>query len=437
MVSVNILTCFVAALWMPIIHFFLLKGIVQTKRLLIGNVADILIVWIAALLLTNEISFVISCLLMAIVFLSVFKCKKIYLLYIPFSYIIVVACNYIVEVIAFKNDYIKEYHETKIWLDILLMFIITFANFIVAFVISVIKNKLANTYELAKCKELIFLVAFNILLCAAAFLINGWATRKSNFTGQIAKTNLMIFGGYMFLTMVISVVTFCIYSERQKMRNEQMQYNSLKEYTSQIEAMYKSVRAFKHDYVNILTSISGYLEAKDYDKLEVYFNDSVFKESGRLLRDNFKLNQLSNIKDMGFKGLASSKLIYAHEMGIDVEIDILHEIDNFYINIFDLNRIMGIYFDNAIEAAMACKQRKEIKFNIIKEAKSVVVILKNTFNQENIALGRLNEYGYSTKGEGRGLGLYNVKEILKKYRNVSKSTSISEGYFEQTLILQK
>ena len=61
MVSVNILTCFVAALWMPIIHFFLLKGIVQTKRLLIGNVADILIVWIAALLLTNEISFVISC----------------------------------------------------------------------------------------------------------------------------------------------------------------------------------------------------------------------------------------------------------------------------------------------------------------------------------------------------------------------------------------
>lgn len=56
--------------------FFLLKGIVQTKRLLIGNVADILIVWIAALLLTNEISFVISCLLMAIVFLSVFKCKK-------------------------------------------------------------------------------------------------------------------------------------------------------------------------------------------------------------------------------------------------------------------------------------------------------------------------------------------------------------------------
>ena len=87
MVSVNILTCFVAALWMPIIHFFLLKGIVQTKRLLIGNVADILIVWIAALLLTNEISFVISCLLMAIVFLSVFKCKKIYLLYIPFSII--------------------------------------------------------------------------------------------------------------------------------------------------------------------------------------------------------------------------------------------------------------------------------------------------------------------------------------------------------------
>ncbi len=105
MVNVNVLSCFVAALWMPIIYYFLLKGIVQTKRLWIGNAANILIVWIAALLLTNEISFVISCLLMAIVFLYVFKCKKIYLLYIPLSYIIVVACNYIVEVIAFRNDY--------------------------------------------------------------------------------------------------------------------------------------------------------------------------------------------------------------------------------------------------------------------------------------------------------------------------------------------
>ena len=59
------------------------------------------------------------------------------------------------------------------------------------------------------------------------------------------------------------------------------------------------------------------------------------------------------------------------------------------------------------------------------------------YQSKGTNLGRLNEYGYSTKGEGRGLGLYNVKEILKKYRNVSKSTSISEGYFEQTLILQK
>lgn len=56
--------------------FFSIKGDCSNKEIIVGNVADILIVWIAALLLTNEISFVISCLLMAIVFLSVFKVAK-------------------------------------------------------------------------------------------------------------------------------------------------------------------------------------------------------------------------------------------------------------------------------------------------------------------------------------------------------------------------
>lgn len=34
MVSVNILTCFVAALWMPIIHFFSIKGDCSNKEII-------------------------------------------------------------------------------------------------------------------------------------------------------------------------------------------------------------------------------------------------------------------------------------------------------------------------------------------------------------------------------------------------------------------
>ena len=171
--------------------------------------------------------------------------------------------------------------------------------------------------------------------------------------------------------------------------------------------------------------------------MNTYFNDNILKESRKLTQDDFKLNMLSNIKEPGLKGLISSKLIYAHEIGIKVVIDILDEVEEFYINIFDLNRIMGIFLDNAIEAANECKENKEIRFNVIKEEKAVVITLMNTFEVDEVDINIIEKNGYSTKGENRGLGLYNVKEILKKYRSVLKSTSVQDGFFVQSLVLQK
>ena len=290
---------------------------------------------------------------------------------------------------------------------------------------------------MAKNRELSILIISNFALCTFAFLINSWITRKNDFTSDVAMSNLLIFGGYMFLTLLISIIIFKVFANRQRIRREKEQYENLKEYTTQIETMYQSIRAFKHDYVNILTSIAGYLEAEKYEELNTYFNDNILKESRKLTQDDFKLNMLSNIKEPGLKGLISSKLIYAHEIGIKVVIDILDEVEEFYINIFDLNRIMGIFLDNAIEAANECKENKEIRFNVIKEEKAVVITLMNTFEVDEVDINNIEKNGYSTKGENRGLGLYNVKEILKKYRSVLKSTSVQDGFFVQSLVLQK
>ena len=98
--------------------------------------------------------------------------------------------------------------------------------------------------------------------------------------------------------------------------------------------------------------------------------------------------------------------------------------------------MLGIYLDNAIDAALEC-DRKEIKFNIVNEEKAITIILMNTFVDKGIQLERIGTRSYSTKGEDRGIGLYNVKDILRKHRNVFKETAIKDGYFVQTLILEK
>ena len=49
----------------------------------------------------------------------------------------------------------------------------------------------------------------------------------------------------------------------------------------------------------------------------------------------------------------------------------------------------------------------------------------------------MEKQGFSTKGEGRGLGLSNVVQVLGQYENVNKVTEIRDNYFIQTLIISE
>ena len=46
--------------------------------------------------------------------------------------------------------------------------------------------------------------------------------------------------------------------------------------------------------------------------------------------------------------------------------------------------------------------------------KSIISVKNYTENMENENLYNIFKIGYTTKGEGRGYGLYNIKEIVEK-----------------------
>lgn len=434
--EVAILSMFLAAIWMPIALFFLLQQRGKKKRFYVGIFLNILIIFISAFVLVNEFVLVIDWVLMAFVLYFVMRCSVFELIYIPVSYILVVLGNYIVEVVGLsitgvtKTQLFEEYPYmtySLLGVTILVFLFSLLLNRIIRYIRKLIENK--------HRKELLLLFIGNVILCTLVFLVNGWAARQAGFPFKVLQTNLILFGTYTVLMIAISLTVLKLFMDKERMEREKEQYESLMEYTSQIEKMYMNLRTFKHDYVNILTTMSGYLEAKDYDGLENYFDQNILPTNQRMSRDNYRLNQLSNIKEPALKGLVSSKLMYAHEMEYDIYIDIMEEIEHISMNIIDLSRIMGIYLDNAIEAAGEAED-KEIKFNIVKEEKSVTFIIMNTFVNHGVILGNLGKNGYSTKGAERGIGLYNVKEVLHKYDNVFKTTEIKGNYFIQTLVLQ-
>ena len=162
--------------------------------------------------------------------------------------------------------------------------------------------------------------------------------------------------------------------EKVNLDIRQDSYNRLQEYTNQIENMYSSLRSFKHDYSNIMLSMSGYIEANDMDGLKEYFDKEILPLSKKITKNTAHINQLMNIKTTELKSIISSKLLYAIELNINVNIEVTDEIVSLPIDTLDLCRVIGIFLDNAIEATLETDQ-PSIRFALINletDRKSVV-----------------------------------------------------------------
>ncbi len=222
--------------------------------------------------------------------------------------------------------------------------------------------------------------------------------------------------------------------EQVQTQAKQKSLQDLQDYTHNLEVMYNGLRSFKHDYVNILLSLSGYIENGNIDELKNYFENQIFPTKNLIDRGDYKLNQLSNIGVLEIKSLLSAKMIYAHESGIDVTIDIPDKVDSFLMDTVDLARILGIFLDNAIEATLETQQ-PQIGLNILQNTTGVSIIISNRFQDNGLALHKLKQKGFSTKTGHQGIGLSNVQKIISSYDNVLLETTMQCGCFTQHMEL--
>ena len=143
----------------------------------------------------------------------------------------------------------------------------------------------------------------------------------------------------------------------------------------------------------------------------------------------------SCIKYIEVKGVIASKLIEAQEKGIEIKVYIPNVIEYINFNSLDLCRILGIVLDNCIEASLE-SENPLITLSIIDEKDLTSIIILNTYKSNIKNTSELFKNGYSSKGEGRGIGLSNLKEILSNYNN-AYFTIKAEGEFIQKLDIYK
>lgn len=211
----------------------------------------------------------------------------------------------------------------------------------------------------------------------------------------------------------------------------------LEEYTQSIEVVTKEIRKFEHDFNNILITFDDFIMSNDMDGLNNYYQEVVQKYASIKSNKAHSLHYLSNIKVKGLKGLIASKLLYAQAMDYKVHVEILEPIGQISMKVIDLCRIVGNLLDNAIEACVDVKI-KEVILLIIRKKTASKIIIMNPYNIESPpGLANIFEEGYSTKGEGRGLGLFTVRKLIQdRYPNVLLNTRIESYYFVQEIIIE-
>lgn len=196
-----------------------------------------------------------------------------------------------------------------------------------------------------------------------------------------------------------------------------------------ILSMCDETRAFKHDFHNIIQAIGGYIWTNDIEGLRKYYQEV----SGDCNNTNnlSKLNP-TLINNPAIYNILADKYYRAANHNIQINLDIMLDLNELNIKIYELTRILGILLDNAIEASKECTE-KNINIHFKQDKYKQILVIENTYSDKQLSIEKIFEKNYTTKPNNTGLGLWEVRKILSKNSNLNLHTSKNNDYFSQQL----
>ncbi|MGJ5713356.1 quorum-sensing sensor histidine kinase AgrC [Staphylococcus auricularis] len=343
------------------------------------------------------------------------------------SLIIALVISYITNLIATSiNIIIARFIYTAPVVDLMYLVLFILTSVIIAYTLTYFIKQLSGSYLSLSKKYLIFLSTFLLI----SFIVSYTFMPSTLDTNRFTEVTIITVA--LFIFVAIAIISFSFILLRQiQYKNNMEEIESYYKYTLQIENINHEMRKFRHDYVNILTTLSEFIRDDDMPGLREYFNKEIMPIQDSLQTKSIKINGIDNLKVREIKGLVTTKILQAQEKNIRISIEVPEHIDHIDMNTISLSRIIGIIIDNAIEASEKVEDDPNIIIAFIKAEASIYFVVMNKCAPDTPQVHHLFKEGYSTKGENRGLGLATLKEITDTTSNVLFDTVIDNGYFVQ------
>lgn len=221
----------------------------------------------------------------------------------------------------------------------------------------------------------------------------------------------------LIYTVFLLVVILCRQwkSEREKRLLVARELKYVKTYNEYSERLIQSVRSRQHEFNNKLEAIySLQYVCSTYEELVSKQNELVHHVSKENHFSQLLICQCPAI----IKGFLYSKFEEVHQNGIQISYDIcMQDIPTGVM--LDLQEIVGILFDNACEAVKEEEVFRKIYVKMYQNEKEIFIHVGNPFAYvEQKKIQQFLQEGYSSKGDNRGFGLSNVKQIVRKHKGM-------------------
>jgi len=241
---------------------------------------------------------------------------------------------------------------------------------------------------------------------------------------------------YMNFLNVLSLLTYFFISfysltRVTKLSQTTKSLESAEEYNKSLTILHDTVKGFKHDFDNIINTLGGYITTNDMEGLKKYYSG--------LNTDCQKAKNLSTlnprlINNPGIYSLLSSKYHKADEKNIKINLEYFVNLDDFKIKTYEFSRILGILLDNAIEASSECDEKIiNIIFRNEEKNHRHIVIVENTYSNKDVDTEEIFKKGVSGKENHTGLGLWEIRQYIKKSNNLNLFNSKKNNFNKQQL----
>ena len=248
--------------------------------------------------------------------------------------------------------------------------------------------------------------------------VNVFVYRVAENRSLLSSVNVMLITSIFFVAR--ELMSAYSRSQQQQMEAEHQikSLADLESYNRHMGHAYDELRSYHHDHINLLHSLMGFAGGENQGGLKAYLTEHLAYTTEILKKLDSSMSRLKFIHIPELRGLLSVKFAYALTKNIDLRIDIINPIEEIPVNRMDLCRMAGIMVDNAIDELL-CEEldRKVLRFGILRDAGDILIICNNTFHTPPI-IEKLFTKGYTTKGYGRGAGLYNLKKISEQSGNI-------------------